>query len=110
MDQSQIPQLPPMPPEWKTVMYGAVLAMFGGVLRALKTPNCSVKGVLLEAGTSIFAALILGPVLLNFGAPLPIIFASCGLCGWGSNFVLDKLFNKYCGTIGSDANPKEEPK
>lgn len=104
MDQSQ---LPPMPPEWKTVMYGAVLAMFGGILRALKTPNCSIRGVLLEAGTSVFAAVILGSVLLNFNTPIPIIFASCGLCGWGSNFVLDRLFNKYCGVVAPEKNDKD---
>lgn len=91
-------------PEAKSLFGAAALAILGGAVRAIRTPQCTTKQLFVEFITSMFAGILSWLLMRGWGLPEYYLIALVGASGYVAPRVLDLIGRKACRLIGTDGD------
>lgn len=86
-------------PETKSLFGAAALAVLGGAVRALRTPQCTTKQLFVEFITSMFAGVLSWLIMRGWGLSEYYLVAMVGASGYVAPQVLDLIAQKAFGFI-----------
>lgn len=78
------------------LMPAIVLAVFGGIVRALQRQDCSWRSILVSGVTAAFCGSVVGLYLADLSMPEGIKSATIALSGWGCGTLLPILEDRLC--------------
>lgn len=88
--------------EMRTLVGASSLAVLGGVVRALRSPHCTAKQLVIEFFTSLFAGIIIWLVIRDLPFGEYYRAGIVGVCGYIAPKMLDYFSVKACAYIGVD--------
>lgn len=86
-------------PESRVLFGSAALAVLGGAVRALRTPQSTTRKFFVELVTSLFAGILSGLFMQGAGLPWYYFMALVGASGWVAPRVLDYFGAKVCSML-----------
>jgi len=86
-------------PEAKSLLGAATLAVLGGTVRALRTPQCTTRQLAIEFVTSMFAGVIAWLIMRGWGMSDYSLVALVGASGYVAPRVLDIISKKACNLL-----------
>ena len=93
-------------PETKSLFGAAALAVLGGAVRAIRTPQCTTRQLFVEFITSMFAGVLSWLIMRGWGLSEYYLVAMVGASGYVAPRVLDLIGQKACGILGQQGGPK----